>query len=116
MWCRCAESHARKGSRCWRYYISRAALAGRGEAVGSIARISAPQIETFVVKAVEARLKTLDRRLQPEDALFASEAISANESPICDSGPRRLPAAEIESAIERVTLSASRVEIALADA
>jgi hypothetical protein len=33
-----------------------------------------------------------------------------------DSGPRRLRAAEIESAIERVTLSASRVEIALADA
>jgi hypothetical protein len=48
--------------------------------------------------------------------LSASEDISANESPICDSGPRRLPAAEIESAIERVTLRASRVEIALADA
>jgi NitT/TauT family transport system substrate-binding protein len=52
---RMGPSHARKGSRCWRYYISRAALAGRGEAVGSIART--PQIETFVVKAVEARLK-----------------------------------------------------------
>jgi hypothetical protein len=34
----------------------------------------------------------------------------------CDSVPRPLPAAEIESAIERVTLSASPVEIALADA
>jgi hypothetical protein len=112
---RMGPSHARKGSRCWRYYISRAALAGRGEAVGSIARISAPQIETFVAKAVEARLKRLGRRLHL-DALSASEAISADESPICGSGPRRLPAAEIESAIERVTLSASRVEIALADA
>ena len=54
--------------------------------------------------------------MQPEDALSALEDVSADESPICDSGPRRLRAAEIESAIERVTLSASRVEIALADA
>ena len=44
--------------RCWRYYISRAALAGRGAAVGSIARISAPQIETFVVKALSRQPDT----------------------------------------------------------
>jgi site-specific DNA recombinase len=113
---RMGPSHARKGSRCWRYYISRAALTGRSAEVGSIARICASQIETFVIKAVEAHLKRIGRRLQPEDALCASEVISADESPICDSGPRPLSDVEIKSAIERVTLSASRVEIALADA
>jgi site-specific DNA recombinase len=113
---RMGPTHARKGSRCWRYYISRAALTGRGAEVGSIARISAPQIETFVVKAVEAHQKRLDRRAHPRAALSALEEVSADESPICDSGRRRLADAEIKSAIERVTLSASRVEIALADA
>src|SRR5262249_31325596 len=109
-------SYARKGSRCWRYYISRAALTGRGVEVGSIARISAPEIETFVVKAVEARLKRVGRRLQSGDPLPASEDIGADESPTCDSGPRPMADAAIESAIERVTLGASRIEIALADA
>ena len=97
-------------------HLSRAALTGRGAEAGSIARISAPRIETFVVKAVEARLKRLGRRLQPGGPLSTSEDMSADESPICDSGPRPLAAAEIESAIERVTLGASRIEIALADA
>jgi site-specific DNA recombinase len=83
---------------------------------GSIARISAPEIEIFVVKAVEAHLKRLGRRLQSDGALCASEGISSDENPVCNWGARRLANEEIESAIERVTLGASRVEIALADA
>jgi hypothetical protein len=57
-----------------------------------------------VIKGVDAHLKRIGRRLQPGDALSASEVISADESPICESRPRRQAAPEIESAIERVTL------------
>jgi site-specific DNA recombinase len=113
---RMGPSHARKGSRCWRYYISRAALIGRGSEAGSIARVSAPEIEIFVVKAVEAHLRRLGRNARPDGALSASNDTSGYGSSICDSRPRRLADVEFESAIERVTLTASRVEIALADA
>ena len=51
---RMSASFAAKGSRRWRYYVSRAALTGRGQEAGSIARVSAPQLEAFVVDAVKS--------------------------------------------------------------
>jgi hypothetical protein len=45
-------SHASKGGRRWRYYVSRAALSGRRQEVGSVARIPAADIEDRVARAV----------------------------------------------------------------
>ena len=53
-------SYAAKGSRRWRYYVSRAALTGRGRDAGSIARVSAPEVEAIVIQAVTEHLARLD--------------------------------------------------------
>src|SRR5437660_1144415 len=50
--------YAAKGSRRWRYYVSRAALTGRSQETGSIARLSAPDIEGQVVDAIRTHLAT----------------------------------------------------------
>jgi site-specific DNA recombinase len=49
---RMGPSHAAKGSRRWRYYVSRALLKGRKQDVGSVTRIPAAQIEKQVEEAV----------------------------------------------------------------
>jgi site-specific DNA recombinase len=49
---RMGPSHAAKGSRRWRYYVSRALLKGRKQDAGSVARIPAAQIEKQVQDAV----------------------------------------------------------------
>ena len=49
-------SHASKGGRRWRYYVSRAALTGRRQDAGSVVRIPAPEIENRVANAVGAHL------------------------------------------------------------
>ena len=63
---RMGASHASKGGRRWRYYVSRAALSGRKQEAGSVVRIPAPEIENQVANAVEAHLAAqanADRRL-----------------------------------------------------
>jgi hypothetical protein len=49
---RMGASHASKAGRCWRYYVSRAALSGRKQEAGSITRIPAAEIEDRVSRAV----------------------------------------------------------------
>jgi hypothetical protein len=49
-------SHASKGGRRWRYYVSRAALSGRQHEAGSIVRSPAAEIENRVADAVGAHL------------------------------------------------------------
>ena len=49
-------SHASKGGRRWRYYVSRAALSGRKQEAGSVVRIPAPEIENLIANAVGAHL------------------------------------------------------------
>jgi site-specific DNA recombinase len=48
---RMGASHASKGRRRWRYYVSRAALTGRTQEAGSVVRIPAPEIENRVANA-----------------------------------------------------------------
>jgi hypothetical protein len=47
-------SHAAKGGRRWRYYISRAILKGRNSDAGSITRVPAAQIEKQVFDAIQS--------------------------------------------------------------
>ena len=49
-------SHASKGGRRWRYYVSRAALTGRTKEAGSVVRIPASEIENRVARAVGPHL------------------------------------------------------------
>src|SRR5271157_4192247 len=53
---RMSASHASKGGRRWRYYVSRAALTGRRQDAGSIVRIPAPEIENRITRAVGTHL------------------------------------------------------------
>ena len=74
---RMGASHASKGGRRWRYYVSRAALSGRKQEAGLVVRIPAPEIENSIANAVGAH--------------FAAQA----------------------DAIDRATVSATRIEIVL---
>ena len=49
---RMSPTWARKGPKRWRYYVSQAALQGRKQDAGSIARIPAAEIENRVVDAL----------------------------------------------------------------
>jgi DNA invertase Pin-like site-specific DNA recombinase len=49
-------THAQKGSRRYRYYVRQAVLRGNGKTVGSIVRVSAPDIEAAVVEALRAQV------------------------------------------------------------
>jgi site-specific DNA recombinase len=53
---RMGASHASKGGRRWRYYVSRAALTGRTQEAGSVVRIPASEIENRVARAVGPHL------------------------------------------------------------
>jgi site-specific DNA recombinase len=53
---RMTSSHVRKRGIKYRYYISSALLHGRAKQAGSLSRISAHQIESFIVKSVRAHL------------------------------------------------------------
>ena len=51
---RISPSHATKGGRRWRYYVSQAVLQGRKHEAGSVARVPALEIEARVAEAVRA--------------------------------------------------------------
>jgi site-specific DNA recombinase len=114
---RMGASYASKGRRRWRYYVSRAALSGRWKEAGSVVRIPAPEIENRVANAVGAHLAAranaidgchIDRGGGPRDC-----AITQNESA---RKPRYLPSEnDVRNAIDRATVSATRIEIVLAD-
>jgi site-specific DNA recombinase len=53
---RMSPSEASRGSRRWRYYVSQAILQGRKQDAGSIARVSAPEIEDKVLEAAHGAL------------------------------------------------------------
>ncbi len=53
---RMSPSEAAKGAKRWRYYISQAILQGRKQDAGSVARVSAAQIEAKVLEAVRSAM------------------------------------------------------------
>src|ERR1700678_1010843 len=50
---RMSPTWARKGSKRWRYYVSQAALQGEKSRAGSILRVPAADVETFVMEALD---------------------------------------------------------------
>jgi len=52
-----SPSFSTKNGVRYRFYISSALLRGRKGSAGTVARVSAPRIESLVVNAVRAKLK-----------------------------------------------------------
>jgi site-specific DNA recombinase len=53
-------SHAKKNGVRYRYYVSHALLQNRKDAAGSIARVSAPDVEALVLNAIRSQLNDAD--------------------------------------------------------
>ena len=112
---RMGASHASKGGRRWRYYVSRAALSGRWKEAGSVVRIPAPEIENQIANAVGAHLAT---RANAIDGCHIDPGGGRGDCAITqhESGRMRrdLPSEnDVRNAIDRATVSATRIEIVL---
>jgi site-specific DNA recombinase len=115
---RMGASYASKGGRHWRYYASRAALSGRWKEAGSIVRIPAPEIENSIANAVgahlEARANAIDGCHIDRGDGRGDYAIAQHESARMR---RYLPSEnDVRNAIDRATVSATRIEIVLNEA
>jgi hypothetical protein len=108
-----SPSHAAKGGRRWRYYISQAVLQGRKHEAGSVARAPALEIEARVAEAARAASSASNRQNwhglhQPK----ASGHVASTDSPAVH--PRGYEAT-LRAAIERVVMSRTTIEIELAE-
>ncbi len=106
-------SHASKGGRRRRYYVSRAALSGRRKEAGSVFRIPAPEIENRVANAVGAHLAA---RANAIDGCHIDRGDGRGDYAQHESGPtrRQLPSEDdVRNAIDCATVSATRIEILL---
>jgi site-specific DNA recombinase len=112
---RMSASYACKGSKRFRYYVSRPALVGNAKLAGSLPRISAPEIEREVVNAVERHLASRTRSSDDRERELRVSQLSRTQS-ISSPPSRGQPIVEIQAVIERVTVHASRIEIVLNEA
>ena len=110
---RMSPSHAAKGGRRWRYYVSQAALQGRKHQAGSVARAPALEIEARVAEAARAASSASNRQgwhelHQPKSSgRGASTAFLAVDPSDYD--------ATLRAVIERVVISRTTIEIELAE-
>src|SRR6202035_233555 len=110
---RMSPSHAAKGGRRWRYYVSQAVLQGRKHEAGSVARVPALEIEARVAEAGRAALSASNR--QGWHALHQPKASGRGAS---TDSPAVRPSdddATLRAAIERVVMSRTTIEIELAE-
>ncbi len=110
---RMSPSHAAKGGRRWRYYVSQAVLQDRKHEAGSVARAPALEIERRVTEAVRAASSASNR--QGWHAPLQPKASSHSASTDC---PAMRPSdhdATVRAAIERVVISRATIEIELAE-
>ena len=95
--------------------MSRAALSGRKQEAGSVVRIPAPEIENSIANAVgahlAARVNAIDGCHFDHGGGRGDYAIAQHES----GRMRRYPpsANDVRNAIDRATVSATRIEIVL---
>src|SRR5277367_1058437 len=119
---RMSPSHATKGGRRWRYYVSQAVLQGRKQDAGTIARVPAMEIERRVGEAVRAVLSTSDRQLAigsqggqrrtnhpgaPTDFPAPTKAAPSGATE---------PAVDLRAVVERVMITRTTIEIELGEA
>ena len=112
-----SSSHASKGGRRWRYYVSRAALTGRKQDAGSIVRVPASEMENRITRAVGTHL-AVQAAIAIDDHHIKHSVLAANQAIPQHEQTRRLRRdppnqKEVRNAIERVTIGATRIEILL---
>jgi len=119
-----SPSHATKGGRRYRYYVSQAILQGRQQDAGSLSRVAAMEIERRVVEAVRGAAPSdhLERSIGRQSiqrvsrhpgadvaAIGIDAAASASSSYAFDRD------ADVRAAVARVTIDATTLEIQLAE-
>jgi site-specific DNA recombinase len=100
---RMSPSHAAKGGRRWRYYVSQAILQGRKHEAGSVARVPALEIEARVAEAARAASSASNRR-----GRHALHQPKASGRGVLTDSPAVRPGdddATLRAAIERVVIS-----------
>jgi site-specific DNA recombinase len=112
-----SPSHATKGGRRYRYYVSQAVLQGRKEDAGSIFRVPAMEIERRVIDAVRGATPShiSERSIGRQSiqgvgrpAAAIDGAASAAPSNVFDFG------GDVRAAVERITIRRTALEIQLA--
>ena len=112
---RMSPSHAAKGGRRWRYYVSQAVLQGRKHEAGSVARVPALEIEARVAEAAHTALPASNRQGRHRHELHLPKASGHGAS---TDSPAVRPSdydATLRAAIERVAMSRTTIEIELAE-
>ena len=112
-----SPSHATKGGRRYRYYVSQAVLQGRKEDAGSIFRVRAMEIERRVIDAVRG----VAPALVPERSI-GRQSIQGVGRPAAtiDGAPTAAPfnvfdfGGDVRAAVERITIRRTALEIQLA--
>ena len=110
---RMSPTWARKGSKRWRYYVSQAALQGEKDRAGSVARVSAAEIEGRVVEAlrkIAPRAVDLDGDLTGE---VDGAGIGWSQVTVADGRSPSGPCAGVRNLIDRVTIGKALIKIAL---
>ncbi len=110
---RMSPSHAAKGGRRWRYYVSQAILQGRKHEAGSVARAPALEIEARVAEAVRAASPASNQQGRRE--LHQPRASGRGASTNSPAAPSTDYDATLRAAIERVVVSRTTIEIELAE-
>ena len=110
---RMSPSHAAKGGRRWRYYVSQAVLQGRKHEAGSVARVPALEIEARVAEAARAASSASNR--QGWHGLHQPKASGRGASTNSPAGRPSDYDATLRAAIERVVISRTTIEIELAE-
>jgi hypothetical protein len=78
---RMSPSHAAKGGKRWRYYVSRALLQGRKLDPGSLARVPAAEIEKQVEDAIRGRLSANGQSIANAETSRGGAPTSATRDP-----------------------------------
>jgi site-specific DNA recombinase len=113
---RMSPSYATKNGRRWRYYISQSILQERKHEAGSLARVSAPEIERKVAESVRAVLSAPDGRHSNGSRTSqrkTSSSVPADLAAICRSAGDN--AADLCAAVERAVISRTTIEIELTE-
>jgi site-specific DNA recombinase len=114
---RMGPSHAAKGGRRWRYYVSRAILTGRKLDAGSVTRVPAGGIEKRVFDAIKDVIAFRDstERLGALSHLGFSGRTVGSDSGRGEPPQELCTYEEVADAIERVTIGVKEIQIRLSD-
>ncbi len=106
---RMTPTWARKGSKRWRYYVSQAVLQGDKTKAGSVARVSAPEIENKIIDAIGKLARRAGSKAGPSGCEQAGDNTTSPEGRRAASDRH----AEIRSLVDRITLERTTIRVAL---